>query len=140
MTTTARRASGTRFEPGEENARRLLALQQPFGAGALVLYTDRCVRGFAGSAPAMRTDDPECDPEQVRAQGASDIQGRPVPMQDDEDILSEVLDLVGVRSQPLQRFEYVVELALERFEATGLRRGQGRGGVSETQITHAFKL
>ena len=45
-----------------------------------------------------------------------------MPMEDDEDVLEQVLDLRWARAEPLQEDEEVVELAIERVEAIAFWR------------------
>ena len=88
----------------------------------------------------MRAHDAERDGEKVRAERAADVQVRPVPMQNEEDLLREILDLTGARAQSLQSLEEIIELPLVDGEAADLELGLGKGspggGMDLPKIAH----
>ena len=94
------------------------------------------MRDLARTPPAVRADDPECHPEEIRTKGTGEVELRPVSVQHDEDLLREILDFARAGAESLQRLEYVVQLPVERLEAGGLGRRHGRRRMDEAKIPH----
>ena len=76
------------------------------------------------------------DAEEPGAKRTGRIQGRPVAVERDEDLLQQILDVARARTQPLQRPEHVVQLPIERLEAVTLRHRHGRGGTNQAERNH----
>ena len=136
ITTTARRRKGTRSRAANKSAIDSFDCSEPSGLAAPSSTLERRIRDLAGAPPAVRADDPERHAEKVGAEGTGRVEGRPVPVQHHEYFLREIFDLTRCRAEPSQRLEQIVELTLERREATALGRGKGRAGTHGAEIAH----
>ena len=77
-------------------------------------------------SPGHGGRDPESDPEQVRSEAAAVVEVPPLPKQDQEDLVGDVLDIGVADPQSQKRSTNVVQLGAIGLEHT-LRRRDVRG-------------
>lgn len=99
-------------ERSRQKVNGLSRLNRFFWTDDLILRLDVCARNFAAATAAMGAHHSECDGEQIRAEGTTEIYILPVTMQNDEDLLGKVFDIGAFRAEPSQSVKKVVELPL----------------------------